>query len=187
VLLRLGSRRFRRRRPGKIRSRYCRSGGGYPDMRAVLPSLGYSDAQGAALEETLCRSTADVIVDASLGRLDRVLHLSIPIVHARYRFQEKSRPANFRSGRRGGCPASSNAMRATGLARLLGAGLVGCPCAGTSLANGFRYWGETAENSQGIDNATARPFAWAVGSAGRSSLIDFGGAHGDYRNRSWYL
>jgi predicted GTPase len=65
----------------------------YPHMAAVLPALGYSDAQRAELEETLSRSGADAIVDASPARLDRVLHVSIPIVRVRYRFEQKSGPS----------------------------------------------------------------------------------------------
>ncbi len=67
----------------------------YPHMAAVLPALGYSDAQCAELEETLGRSGADVIVDASPARLDRVLHVNIPIVRVRYRFEQKSGPSIF--------------------------------------------------------------------------------------------
>ncbi len=67
----------------------------YPHMAAVLPALGYSDAQRAELEETLIRSGADAIVDASPARLDRVLHVSIPIVRVRYRFEQKSGPSIF--------------------------------------------------------------------------------------------
>jgi predicted GTPase len=67
----------------------------YPHMAAVLPALGYSEAQRAELEETLRRSRADVIVDASPARLDRALHLSIPIVRVRYRFEQRSGPSIF--------------------------------------------------------------------------------------------
>ncbi len=67
----------------------------YPHMAAVLPALGYSDAQRAELEETLGRSGADAIVDASPASLDRVLHVSIPIVRVRYRFEQRSEPSIF--------------------------------------------------------------------------------------------
>lgn len=62
----------------------------YPHMGAVVPALGYSDVQRAELEETLRRSGADAVVDASPARLDKVLHLEIPIVRVRYRFEQKS-------------------------------------------------------------------------------------------------
>jgi len=67
----------------------------YPQMGAVVPALGYSDAQRAELEETLRRSRADVVVDASPARLDKILQLNIPIVRVRYRFEQKSGPSIF--------------------------------------------------------------------------------------------
>jgi len=67
----------------------------YPHMAAVLPALGYSDAQRADLEATLRRSGAEVIVNASPARLDQALDLSIPIVRVRYRFEQKSGPSIF--------------------------------------------------------------------------------------------
>jgi predicted GTPase len=43
----------------------------------------------------LRRSGADAILDASPARLDRVLHVDIPIVRVRYRFMQKSGPSIF--------------------------------------------------------------------------------------------
>ncbi len=68
----------------------------FPHMAAVVPALGYSESQIAELEETLRRSGADVIVDASPARLDRVLHVSTPIVRVRYRFEQKLGPPIFK-------------------------------------------------------------------------------------------
>jgi len=62
-------------------------------MGAVVPALGYSKAQRAELEQTLRRSGADAIVDASPARLDRVLRVGLPIVRVRYRFEQKSGPS----------------------------------------------------------------------------------------------
>jgi len=67
----------------------------YPHMAAVVPALGYSDLQLAELGETLRRSGADAIVDASPARLDRVLQIGIPIVRVRYRFEQRSGPSIF--------------------------------------------------------------------------------------------
>jgi predicted GTPase len=67
----------------------------YPQMAAVLPALGYSEFQRAELEETLRRSNAEVIIDASPARLDRFLNLSIPIVRVNYHYQQKSGPSIF--------------------------------------------------------------------------------------------
>jgi predicted GTPase len=67
----------------------------YPHMASVVPALGYSESQLAELGETLQRSGAEAIVDASPARLDRVLQLDIPIVRVRYRFEQKSGPSIF--------------------------------------------------------------------------------------------
>ena len=67
----------------------------YPHMAAVVPALGYSDLQLAELGETLRRSGADAVVDASPARLDRVLRVGIPIVRVRYRFEQRSGPSIF--------------------------------------------------------------------------------------------
>jgi predicted GTPase len=71
---------------GTIAQAYAR----YPHMAAVLPALGYSAEQRAELEETLRRSPAEAIVDASPARLDRFMHLDVPIVRVRYRFEQRS-------------------------------------------------------------------------------------------------
>ncbi len=67
----------------------------YPHMGAVLPALGYSAAQLAELGETLRRSGAEAIVDASPARLDRVLQLDVPLVRVGYRFEQRSGPPLF--------------------------------------------------------------------------------------------
>ena len=67
----------------------------YPHIGAVLPALGYSDLQRAELEETLRRSGADAIVDASPARLDRALSVSLPIARVRYRFEQVAGPPIF--------------------------------------------------------------------------------------------
>lgn len=67
----------------------------YPHIGAVLPALGYSDSQRAELEETLRRSGADAIVDASPARLDRALSVSLPIARVSYRFEQVAGPPIF--------------------------------------------------------------------------------------------
>jgi predicted GTPase len=67
----------------------------YPHMGAVVPALGYSESQLAELGETLQRSGAEAIVDASPARLDRVLKIDISIVRVRYRFEQRSGPSIF--------------------------------------------------------------------------------------------
>jgi predicted GTPase len=67
----------------------------YPHIGAVVPALGYSASQQAELEETLRRSNAQVIVDASPARLDRILRLNVPIARVSYSFEQKSGPSIF--------------------------------------------------------------------------------------------
>jgi predicted GTPase len=58
----------------------------FPHLENVLPALGYSNQQRQELAQTIERSRADIVVDASPCRLDRLLHLSLPMVRVRYRF-----------------------------------------------------------------------------------------------------
>jgi len=68
----------------------------YPHIGAVLPALGYSDEQRAELAATIARGGADVIIDASPARLDRVLDLrNLVTVRARYGFEQRSGPSIF--------------------------------------------------------------------------------------------
>jgi len=62
----------------------------YPHLDRVLPALGYSDQQRRDLAATIDSSGADVVLDASPCRLDRLLDLKLPVVRARYRFQQTS-------------------------------------------------------------------------------------------------
>jgi predicted GTPase len=64
----------------------------YPQLKEVLPALGYSEQQCRELTETIESSKADVVVDASPARLDRFLNLSIPVVRVRYQFQQTRGP-----------------------------------------------------------------------------------------------
>ena len=62
----------------------------HPHIGAVVPALGYSESQQDELEETLRRSNAQVIVDATPARLDRILRLNVPIARVSYSFEQKS-------------------------------------------------------------------------------------------------
>ncbi len=66
--------------------------GRYPHLGAVLPALGYSEAQRRELAETIARSGAEVVVDGSPSRLDRFLALPVPVVRVRYRFEQRAGP-----------------------------------------------------------------------------------------------
>jgi predicted GTPase len=64
----------------------------YPHMGPVLPALGYSAEQRRELVETIARSGAEALVDASPSRLDRFLAFPVPVVRVRYRFAQRSGP-----------------------------------------------------------------------------------------------
>ncbi len=64
----------------------------HPHIGAVLPALGYSAEQRRELAETIARSGAEVVVDASPSRLERFLALPIPVARVRYRFEQRSGP-----------------------------------------------------------------------------------------------
>jgi len=64
----------------------------YTHIGPVLPALGYSEAQRHELEETVRRSGADLVLDASPARLDRFLELRVPVVRVRYAFEQRSGP-----------------------------------------------------------------------------------------------
>jgi predicted GTPase len=64
----------------------------FPHLGPVLPALGYSEAQRRELGETIARSGADAVVDASPSRLDRFLALALPVARVSYRFVQRSGP-----------------------------------------------------------------------------------------------
>lgn len=64
----------------------------YPHIGAILPAMGYSAAQLHALEETLNRAEADVIVSATPSDLAALIQVNKPIVRARYEFAEADPP-----------------------------------------------------------------------------------------------
>ncbi len=64
----------------------------WPQVREVLPAVGYSEQQLADLAETLNRVPADVVVSATPISLARVVQVNKPIVRVRYELQEIGRP-----------------------------------------------------------------------------------------------
>lgn len=73
---------------GSIADAYRR----YPHIGPVLPALGYSPQQCGELSATIEASGADVVLDASPCRLDRLLKLTRPMVRVRYFFQQVAGP-----------------------------------------------------------------------------------------------
>jgi predicted GTPase len=64
----------------------------YPHIGAILPAMGYSPTQLQALEATLNRTEADVIVSATPSDLAALIHVNKPIIRARYEFAEADPP-----------------------------------------------------------------------------------------------
>ncbi len=64
----------------------------HPHLERVLPAMGYSGAQRAALRETITRSGAEVVVSGTPSDLARVLDLDLPVVRARYDFEDLDDP-----------------------------------------------------------------------------------------------
>jgi len=68
----------------------------YPHLERVLPAMGYSEGQRAALAATInaCCSAENVscVLDASPARLDRMMQLDVPLVRVGYRFVQLDGP-----------------------------------------------------------------------------------------------
>ncbi len=60
----------------------------FPHLGPVLPALGYSAAQRDELAQTIRRSGAEVVIDASPCQLDRLIAIELPIARVSYRFQQ---------------------------------------------------------------------------------------------------
>ena len=70
---------------GSIADTYAR----YPNARGVLPAMGYSPAQVADLAATIEATPAEIVVSGTPVDLTRVLHVTKPIVRARYSLRER--------------------------------------------------------------------------------------------------
>ncbi|MEW4530036.1 GTPase [Maioricimonas sp. JC845] len=64
----------------------------FPHLGPVLPACGYSDEQIRDLSETIRRSDAEIVIDGSPARLERLLEIPQRIVNVRYRFEQRSGP-----------------------------------------------------------------------------------------------
>lgn len=65
----------------------------YPHIGLVLPAVGYSEAQLAALQKTINQSDADVVLSASPFDLSALIQLNKPFVRARYDYEEAGDPS----------------------------------------------------------------------------------------------
>jgi predicted GTPase len=64
----------------------------FPHLGAVLPALGYSEAQKSALAATINASGADLVVAGTPIDLAQDIPLGLPIVRARYRYADIGKP-----------------------------------------------------------------------------------------------
>jgi predicted GTPase len=73
---------------GSIKATYEK----YPKTGAILPAMGYGDAQVRDLEETIHRADVDMVIIATPIDLTRVLKIKKPFQRVRYELQEIGRP-----------------------------------------------------------------------------------------------
>jgi predicted GTPase len=60
----------------------------YPNASAILPAMGYGDAQVRELEETINSTPADVVVEGTPIMLERILEVNKPIANVSYELEE---------------------------------------------------------------------------------------------------
>jgi predicted GTPase len=73
---------------GRIRDTFER----YPAIGALLPAVGYGDAQVRDLEETIRRVPCDLVIVATPVDLTRIVRIDKPMLRARYALAETSHP-----------------------------------------------------------------------------------------------
>ncbi|MBI4083932.1 MAG: GTPase, partial [Candidatus Lambdaproteobacteria bacterium] len=64
----------------------------YPHIGPVLPAVGYTPAQLAALEKTINASDADCVVVATPCDLGALIRIDKPVVRARYEYADLGTP-----------------------------------------------------------------------------------------------
>jgi predicted GTPase len=64
----------------------------YPTTGAVLPAMGYGEAQIAELQETINQTPADLVLIATPIDLSRLVDIKMPSQRVRYQLQEIGRP-----------------------------------------------------------------------------------------------
>ncbi len=64
----------------------------FPHLTKVLPAMGYDDEQIADLRETITTSSAEAVVTGSPVDLAHLLRLRIPVVRARYEYEDREDP-----------------------------------------------------------------------------------------------
>jgi predicted GTPase len=64
----------------------------YPHIGSVLPAVGYSAAQLAALADTINAADADLVVIATPADVAALVTINKPVVRVRYEFAETGEP-----------------------------------------------------------------------------------------------
>jgi predicted GTPase len=64
----------------------------YPNTGAILPAMGYGEAQMKDLEQTINSSGVDLVLSATPIDLTRVINVKIPMQRVRYELQEIGKP-----------------------------------------------------------------------------------------------
>lgn len=62
----------------------------YPHVRSVLPACGYSSEQLHDLQQTIERSSPEIVIDASPAGLERLITFPCPVARVRYSFKQTS-------------------------------------------------------------------------------------------------
>jgi predicted GTPase len=65
----------------------------YPHIGRVLPAVGYTDAQLGALQATIARAEADLVVAATPMDLAARITIAKPVIHARYEYADAGEPS----------------------------------------------------------------------------------------------
>jgi predicted GTPase len=64
----------------------------YPHIGPVLPAVGYNPSQLQALQDTINRAVADVVVSATPCDLGALIEINKPLVRVSYEFAEAGEP-----------------------------------------------------------------------------------------------
>jgi predicted GTPase len=64
----------------------------YPSTGAILPAMGYGDAQTCDLEETINNANVDMVIIATPIDLTRIVNIDKPSQRVRYELQEIGKP-----------------------------------------------------------------------------------------------
>ncbi len=64
----------------------------YPHIGPVLPAMGYSPTQLEALQQTINRTPADIVITATPIDLTSLIQVNKPVIRARYEFAEVGTP-----------------------------------------------------------------------------------------------